>query len=60
MCAAWGTEVAPGTIRAWVSQGRIHRTKDGQIDPFTLREWLDYQASRTQTRNTNGTFGRVA
>jgi hypothetical protein len=37
-------------VRKWVQRGQVHRTRDGQIDPFTLLEWVEYQASKPTRR----------
>jgi hypothetical protein len=52
MVATWGGNVTPATIRKWVSRGQVHRTRDGQIDPFTLEEWWTYQRDNRKVRAT--------
>lgn len=39
--AAMMLGVPEQTIRTWLKRGKIERTPDGQINPFTLREWWD-------------------
>lgn len=43
--AEGGTATA-GQVRQWVHRGQVQRTKDGQIDPFTLLEWWTYQQDK--------------
>lgn len=40
-----GTATA-AQVRKWVHRGQVHRTRDRQIDPFTLIEWYDYQQAK--------------
>lgn len=50
MVSMWGGTVSAATVRKWVSRGQVQRTKDGQIDPFTLQEWWDYQRNANKAR----------
>ena len=50
MVGTRGGTVSPATIRKWVSRGQVQRTRDGQIDPFTLIEWWDYQRNARKAR----------
>jgi hypothetical protein len=38
-----GGVTTAATVRKWVQRGQVQRTRDGQIDPFTLIEWWEYQ-----------------
>ena len=45
--AEGGTATAD-QVRQWVHRGQVQRTRDGQIDPFTLLEWVDIQKAKMQ------------
>lgn len=34
--------VTESTVRSWLHRGKLVRTGDGQICPFSLQEWWDY------------------
>ena len=43
-----GGTATPAQVRKWVQRGQVQRTRDGQIDPFTLVEWWQYRHAHTQ------------
>lgn len=48
--------VPEGTVRMWLNRGHVHRTPDGQVDPFTLQEW--WETKRDAQRGSRGEVHR--
>lgn len=51
-----GHPVTEGTVRVWLTRGRLVRTGDRQICPFSLRDWLslrDPEQARRRARQAS-------
>ena len=48
--AAMMCGVPEANVRKWLSRGLLIRTGDGQICPFSLREWWDYKRQTAQAQ----------
>jgi hypothetical protein len=49
--AAW-SGFPEATIRKWLQRGQVHRTPDGQVDYFTLNEWVSKVRDEGKAKRT--------